>query len=286
MKNCILCHETHNVKLLKTVDGINIFVCCNCEIGFLDKKALIEQKKLSNKVHYSITDYRKNEKQLKKRFKSLSEIILEFKNRGNLLDIGAGFGLISSIFAKKGFRINVLEPFNSPFYLKKYDKKIYKMKLEDFLRRNKNKYDLILMIDIIEHLRDPVVSLSLLKSSLEKKSIIAIQTPNYISLMARLCLNWSWWMIEDHKFFFTPKSLIKLMSESGYKVKYLKTYEDMIDFKKNLDGNFVNIESKILRKTYKAIYYLLFFPFYFIFRPLIWKLGYGGLIFAVFTNDK
>ncbi len=284
MKRCLLCSKTNTIYLYTKVSGISIDKCTFCELGFLNDKSLEKQKTLANEIRYSLKDYKKEEIKLTARFNSIAEVILRYKKGGKVLDIGAGFGLLSSIFAKKGFHISIIEPSNSPYYLKKYKHKKYKLTLDKFLLSSKREYDVMLMIDIIEHLRDPLISMIKLKAFLNKKGVVVIQTPNYMSLMAKLCKNWSWWMIEDHKFFFTRKSLLKLMDLAGYTPRYVTTYEDFSDFKKNLDGNFSYIRNIIVRRIYKAIYYLLFFPFYLVFRPILWKLGYGGLIFAVFSK--
>ena len=283
MKKCLLCSKVNNTHYLKKVNGIQIYTCSSCQLGFLDKVGLAKQSRISKNIHYSLEKYRQEESKLRKRFILLSEIILRHKDKGELLDVGAGFGLFASIFAEKGFNITVIEPVNQLYYLRKFKKKVYRDTFDIFFQKNKNKYDLILLIDIIEHLKNPVNSIVRLKNRLNKKGIIVIQTPNYNSLMARICKNWSWWMITDHKYFFTPDSLSNMMKKTSYKLILMKTYEDAGDFKKNLDGNFTPIKNVILRKLFKAIYYIVFFPLYFLFRPIIWRLGYGGLIFMIFT---
>ncbi len=286
MKKCLLCSKVNNIHYLKKVDGIQIYVCSSCQLGFLDKVGLAKQSRISKDTQYSLGEYRQEESKLKKRFILLSEIILRYKDKGKLLDVGAGFGLFASIFAEKRFNITAIEPVNQLYYLRKFKKKVYRNTFDIFFQKNKNKYDLILLIDIIEHLKNPVNSIVRLKNSLDKKGIIVIQTPNYNSLMAKICKNWSWWVITDHKYFFTPNSLSNMMKKTGYKLKFMKTYEDTVDFKKNLDGNFTLIENVILRRLFKAIYYVVFFPLYFLFRPIIWQLGYGGLIFMIFIRTS
>ena len=140
-------------------------------------------------------------------------------------------------------------------------------------------------MDVIEHLENPLVNLKKLKLLLAPGGILIIQTPNYKSLMARICKDWAWWMIEDHKFFFSPKSLQKILYKAGFKSEYFMTYEDWYDFKKNLDGNFTGIKNNPLKKLIKGLFFSLFFPFYFLFRKMIWRLGYGGLMFVIAKKD-
>lgn len=286
MKSCILCSKNKHVTLYIEIEGIQIYVCKNCHLGYLDKLGLLEQKKLSGRIHYSLEEYLHEESKIRARFEKLASKVLMYKHSGELLDVGAGFGLFSSIFHKSGFSVTAVEPVNQLYYLNNLKSKIYRKTFERFFKFNKKKFDLILLIDIIEHLKNPLNSVQRMKNSLRNKGIVVIQTPNYKSLMARLCKRWSWWMIEDHKFFFTPESLNRLMSKAGYKVKMMSTYEGALDFKKNLDGNFTILKNPYFKKIVKVLYYFTFFPIYFFARKLIWKLGYGGLIFSIYEKRK
>ena len=119
------------------------------------------------------------------------------------------------------------------------------------------------MMDVLEHFRNPLSNLKKAKSLLKKDGILVIQTPNYKSLMARICRDWAWWMVENHKFFFSPKSIKLLLEKVGIKIEYFFTYEDFKDFKKNLDGNFSNIKNDLPRKIFKAIFFTFLLLFIF-----------------------
>ena len=243
---CYLCNS-EKIKKIKTIRKIDIFSCQDCELGFINKK---EYDRYNPEKLYNFRKYNNEVKKLTLRYRALVKEILKYKNKGKLLDVGAGYGLLSSIFYQFGnFKVNIIEQKNQIRYLKQNQYKIYKTLYENFLYSKLNtKYDLILMFDVLEHFKNPFKNLSDTKSILKKDGVLVIQTPNYLSLMAYLCRNWSWWMIEDHKYFFTPNSLKLFLTKSRYKIRYLKTYEDAIDFKKNLDGNFMFINN-IMKKN-------------------------------------
>ena len=267
---------------MKKVKGIEIYACSNCQLGFLDEKGLKKQRSL--KISYTPDEYEKQECKLRRRFLELSEVIRLYKKSGRVLDLGAGFGLFASILQEKGYDLTVVEPANDPFYVKK-GAKIYKKTFENFFKTNRQKFDVIIMMDIIEHLINPLQALLQAKSSLSEGGIIVIQTPNFQSLMAKMCKDWSWWMVEDHKFFFTPQSLSAMAGGAGLREVFSKTYEDFPDFKKNLDGNFSGIRNKFFKKAYKGIYFILFFSFYLAFRKFLWKNNFGGLIFSIYKKN-
>lgn len=261
------------------IDGIEIFECENCQLASLNQNKIIN----SDYDHlYNFEAYKKQEGQIRERLNKLLSYITKSKNKGKVLEIGSGYGLLSSILYDKGdYEIQVLEPELEPYYLKNKQIIHHKLDIDRYLHGSKESFDLIIMMDVIEHFEDPFLILSRLTKLLNKDGIMVIQTPNYKSLMQQTVKKWSWWMVEDHKWFFSTKSLIKTLDMAKLKAVFTYTYEDWEDYKKNLDGNFSFIENTYLRKFTKGITYSLYIPLYFLLKPIIWRLGYGGLIFTI-----
>lgn len=180
--------------------------------------------------------------------------------------------------------MEIIEPSVEPYYLKqeKIDFFHHKIIYQKFIQQEKNKqYDLLLMIDVLEHFKKPLTILKKTRSFLKNNGYLVIQTPNYQSLMAKICQYWSWWMVEDHKLIFSPQSIRQILNKANFKVVYFKTYEDWYDFKKNLDGNFSQIKVSPVRKMVKLLFFSFFIPIYFLLRQILWRLGCGGAIFLV-----
>jgi 2-polyprenyl-3-methyl-5-hydroxy-6-metoxy-1,4-benzoquinol methylase len=282
-KTCIVC-QSKNIKKFKKIDGEDIFRCSNCGLGFILKR---KHKKENLDSFYNFKEYRKEEGKLRKRFVNLIKIIKNFKYGGRVLDVGAGFGLFAYLLNnEKNFSVDVIEPHLPLKYLSNKKTKIFRQSFEEFLTKQKTQYDLITILDVLEHFNNPFENLKKTSRFLKNDGILVIQTPNYNSLMAKICKNWSWWMVEDHKYFFSPSSLKFFLKKAGYCLIYLKTYEDLIDFKKNLDGNFIKIKNSFLRKSVKLLFFSAFFSFYLLFRNFLWHFGFGGLIFALAKKNE
>lgn len=275
---CLLCSKAM-CHVMKVVKGTPIYKCTGCQLGAVDQsRVFFSLEQIA--VHYNPSEYQKQEKKLSTYFKKFISKIVNLKREGSVLDIGGGYGLFSFILAQKGkYAIDILEPVSEQLYGKTL-KNIYYIRssFEDYFKKTHKKYDVIVLMDVIEHFRNPLENLEQVHKLLKDDGIILIQTPNYISLMAKLCTDWAWWMIEDHKFFFSLTSLQLLLQKAGFNITYQTTYEDFIDFKKNLDGNFCYINNGFIRKIVKSIFFSFFIPFYFLLRRLLWAFGFGGLL--------
>jgi hypothetical protein len=87
----------------------------------------------------------------------------------------------------------------------------------------KRKFDLILLPDVIEHIENPVLFLNSLrkKFSNQVKTII-ITTPNAFNLNNFFNIFKNREIINsDHRFWFTPYTLIKILNDSGFTIKSL-----------------------------------------------------------------
>lgn len=279
---CLLCGIKTN-KIMKVVAGVHIYECEKCRLGFVDQAKTVK-KNLDKQ--YQLKEYKKEEKMIVARLEPIIDNIIKYKSSGAVLEIGPGYGLFSSLLLKKGnYKLDIVEPYLSPHYLLGNTFKLHKTNLDEFLMKNKKKFDLIIMFDVIEHLEDPFSALHKLKNILKKEGILVVQTPNYQSLMQWMTKKWSWWMIEDHKWFFCPSSFQKALRKNGLNEAYSYTYEDWIDLKKNLDGNFAIIKNNILRKFVKGFLLIPFRLFYLLTRRAIWKMGYGGLLLVIARLD-
>lgn len=277
---CQLCKRKVD-KVYKVIKSREIFECEDCQLAFTKNITTLMRSHRSGNELYDLEGYKEDEEKLRRRFGRLIQIIKRYKKSGKVLDVGAGFGLFTSILLSKGkFTIGIIEPENLLHYINILKHKVYRTSFEQFKGKKKT-YDIIIMMDVLEHFSNPIANLEKAKSLLKSDGILVVQTPNYKSLMAKICLEWAWWMVEDHKFFFSPKSIKLVLEKAGFREIYFTTYEDWEDLKKNLYGNFEEIKNNLVRKILKAIFFTFYIPFYFLARKILWYFNYGGLIFLI-----
>lgn len=278
---CRIC-KSKAIKPYKVVDSVLIYLCAKCHVAFLDPST--PRKKTSH--IYSFVDYQKREMQFRNRFRTTVHLIQKFAQGNRILEVGAGFGLLSNMLSIEGFEVDALEPDVEPIYLKGLSVRIFKDYLEDYVKKTKTKYNVVILYDVIEHVDFPKDTIKLFEKLLNDKGIVIIQTPNYQSLMAKVVRNWSWWMVEDHRYFFSKKSLDILFNTRKWTQLFYRTYEDWPDLKKNLDGNFVAIQNNLVRKVVKLIFFTVFIPYYSICKQVLWKWGRGGLHMAIWQYNR
>ncbi|MBN2058001.1 MAG: class I SAM-dependent methyltransferase [Candidatus Saganbacteria bacterium] len=113
--------------------------------------------------------------------------------KGRILDFGSGpIPVLAQLLRRAGFTVDIYDKFFAP---------------EDAWQNNK--YDLITVTEVFEHLPDPAIVLKSLASRLNKKGIIAVKTkfhPNDDKAFL------DWWYRRDatHISFYTPRTFERL----------------------------------------------------------------------------
>lgn len=283
MNKCIICNTT-KLNKVKVVNKDVILECTRCRLAVTKDKTNSDNKAIYKDSNlYVADDYNQESENQKNKFKYIYRVVSKFIPEGKILEVGAGFGLLASILSKDSrISMEVVEP-NLPLIYLKSNKQVkqHKLTYQKFLKSSKYKYSGVLFIDVLEHFSNPDQVIKSTKNILNKHGVIVVNLPNYKSIMARQVKNWSWWMVEDHYYHFSPSSLSNIFIKNGFTIQYLTTYESFIDYKKNLDGNFSHLKNNYIRKALKLVYFSMFTPVYFLLRKLAWKMGYGGLILLV-----
>lgn len=146
----------------------------------------------------------------------------------SLLDVGCNTGYLGKVLKIKkviadGIDINEKAlRIAKKFYRKVYKRDLYKAKLAI----DKQFYDYIVFMDVLEHLPRPDLLLKDSLKYLKKNGKIIVSLPNAARLEIRLQLLFGSFtytkggiISEDHLRFFSKKSAIEMFDSSGYKVE-------------------------------------------------------------------
>lgn len=162
-----------------------------------------------------------------------SEVLDEFQNRTAtekhvlVLEIGCGYGYLAQTIAEEGYECLGLDV--SRKALSKIGSKLFdpiRGDAQSGLPLIANSIDVIVMLDVIEHLDRPDLALKEVARVLKSNGLLYVATPNLLALERFLKRKmWHGYLDKTHRYLFTPFSLRGLLKEYNFKV--LKCYTPM-----------------------------------------------------------
>lgn len=191
----------------------NIHRCKEC--GFLQWSELEDSLPLYEDIQdasYESVRYGRSIQQ-----KKILEVIKRLKPTGRLLDIGAGSGILVQEAIKLGYKAEGIEP-SEYFYsiAKEHDLPVF---LGAFPSPYiKGPYDIVTLIDVVEHIPQPLNLIRDIPKVIAKDGIVAVIVPDVGSLPAKI-LGWKWWNFKPgHIGYYNRKTLELLFNRAGFKL--------------------------------------------------------------------
>ncbi len=201
---CILCESDNGKIFLIASDRYNsskeykYFRCTNCNIVTLEDRT-------NNK---NFEAYNLEEPSIIQKFilwMSYNKL-RKYKKSGKVLDFGCGAGNLSFFLLKNGYNVNCFEI--DPIYQEHLEKK----GLNVLKKISKDKYDIIVLDNVLEHLPNPIEVLKKLKKNLNDDGIFIISLPNINSLQFKIFKeNWFHLDAPRHLNHFYKNSFSKLL---------------------------------------------------------------------------
>ncbi len=228
--NCWVCCSSH-LKLVKrsdvenSIDSTN-FAITNSDYGKTKELSqcencgFIQCTKENNVIHFyeDLIDYEyeNTRKERKLQEQRILKIIQKIKPRGKLLDIGAGSGVMVEAALEMGYNATGIEP--SRWLHEKATEKGLPIHLGSFpMDGLTKKYDVIALVDVIEHVNNPKDLLNHIRQSLKWDGILVIVTPDVNSIMAKL-FKWKWWHFRvAHIGYFNKSTLSRITKSTSFK---------------------------------------------------------------------
>jgi 2-polyprenyl-3-methyl-5-hydroxy-6-metoxy-1,4-benzoquinol methylase len=243
--NCPNCNSDNILnysKISNVWDGAGVVSFCNnCELYFLEK--IPEQNKIDE--YYKNENYRYSKikyfvKNIFRKFRSASQSeyiknnIKELDNK-KILEIGACDGLLLSYFKNSLVTGTEYSSAYKEFALKKYGINLSNENFFDF----NEKFDLIIMSHVLEHLPDLNIAIEKLKKLLNDGGYLFVEVPNSPRLKER-----DKKYIDDYLTITTPH--IYNFTEKSLKEVFTKNDFNIISFNRFFYNfpNFYNIKSQ------------------------------------------
>ena len=193
--------------------------CSSCSFVFsnprMDEKSLIEfYSKIEDREYTD--EWEGREKNFRTIIKRLEKLEIGGKK---LLDIGAASGIFVKLAIEKGYNAIGIEP--SAQLVNEANEKfgidIIKGTIEDFEHREQ--FDIVTLLDLIEHVNDPESFLKKVSPLVKKGGVLVIVTPDINSLATRLLGNRWWHYRTAHINFFNINSINYLLEKLGFVIE-------------------------------------------------------------------
>jgi 2-polyprenyl-3-methyl-5-hydroxy-6-metoxy-1,4-benzoquinol methylase len=139
--------------------------------------------------------------------------------RGRLLDVGCACGFFVKAAQDAGWQAEGVElsQWSADYGRDKLGVKIFPGLLSE-AKFPDNSFDAITVWDVLEHVPDPISELNEIYRILKPGGLLLINYPNTGSLLTRLAgRNW-WFYLSVHLYYFTPRTISRLLEKAGFKV--------------------------------------------------------------------
>ncbi len=144
-------------------------------------------------------------------------------SKGWLLDVGCATGIFLELARDRGWEVKGVEP--SSWAVSVARSKKLDVVQGDFEQVElTSSFDVITMIDLIEHVANPLALVEKARKVLKPGGLLVIVTPDIDSFAARVMGRWWWHLRPAHLCFFSRRSLTYLAGRTGFKILRLRRY--------------------------------------------------------------
>lgn len=259
ISKCISCDST-NLKYYAENQTLKlpIYICQDCQlhtIGTSQKQLesilenFYEEEFWDEQRDYGLVDSHTDAYSIgrKRLFTSQFKYIQKFlKKDFNILEIGSGHGETLIEFEKLNFKVTGIEPDTKNItHLKKILKKsrVIQSSIEDF--NIDEKFDLIWMSHVFEHLPDPISFLKNIQKNMNSDSILFIEVPSVTKKN-----DYRTFTIVPHAYNYSGTSLQNLFQKTGYKI----ISHDYFGPPTKVNGLFNKIHKSLLKNDFYQFY--------------------------------
>jgi 2-polyprenyl-3-methyl-5-hydroxy-6-metoxy-1,4-benzoquinol methylase len=227
MPRCKVCSNESFEKLkifpISVYDEIkyDLIRCQKCGVVFTDPMPSAEKLDFLYENLYFYESHRIIEKEKKFRAQKLASYIKKIGNARKILEIGPMYGQLMEELRNLGMDSSGIEiDEDAVGYCVKRGLDVKKMHFSDFLSQEKdNKYNLIILSHVQEHLLSPKEDMIKLKRHLTDNGKILMIVPNINSMTARIFGKyWGYWDVPAHTSHFNQRSVANFLKSCNLEI--------------------------------------------------------------------
>ncbi len=212
------------------------------------------------------------------------------RGAGRLLDIGCNEGRGLRLYARNGFKVEGLELNETAAAVaRKAGFDVHTGLIEEF--NPVNGYDVAVLSNVLEHSLDPQKMLRDVQRILAPGGQVWISCPNNQSWLRKVFgLSWLNWHVPFHIFHFSPKTLRRLLEDTGFVKIQLSQITPALWVTQSLLVHLFARKGKKtrqMRNPFLTLFFMIFARF--VLFPVLWRqnrLGRGDCLLAVATKER
>jgi 2-polyprenyl-3-methyl-5-hydroxy-6-metoxy-1,4-benzoquinol methylase len=226
MNRCKICQGNDFEKL--KIFPVSVYnkikydlICCRkCQAVFTNPMPSEEELDFIYKNLYFYESHKIIKKEKKFRAKKIAAYIKEISDAKKTLEVGPMYGQLMEEFQNLGLSTTGIEIDEGAVkHCVKNGLDVRKMYFSDFLSQNKDKYDLIILSHVQEHLLNPKEDMLKLERHLADNGKILMIVPNINSMTAKIFGRyWGYWDVPAHTSHFNEKSVANFLKSCNLEI--------------------------------------------------------------------
>ena len=218
---CPACARTTSHRNLYSKNSCDILQCTECGLGraeaeSFDVNTYYTEDYFTGARRDGYADYRGSESVLRREFARTLDFIRHFRDGGRLLEIGCAYGFFLQE-ARQFYEVAGIEIADAAVtFCRTRGLSVTHGIADEAALAQFGMLDVIVLLDVIEHLADPQATLTLCRKHLNPGGVIVITTGDFASFYARLAgSHWRLMTPPQHLWFFTPESIRRVSHSLG-----------------------------------------------------------------------
>lgn len=217
INKCLICGEGVEITPVIRHPSYRINKCRKCGLIYQEQSQRFSYVNYDN-IYQNTPNYQRANRSQRKMFDGIHSEINKYGRTGRtVLEVGCSYGLLLAYLREKGWETTGIDMCRKATeYAQVRGLNCYNTSIEDF--RPSNKFEIILLIHVLEHLKKPLQSLQEIQSWLIPGGILYIRVPNIESSILR----WSKANFLghlkpfEHLYYFSPTTIKRLLEKAGY----------------------------------------------------------------------
>ncbi|MBI2713628.1 MAG: class I SAM-dependent methyltransferase [Rhizobiales bacterium] len=224
---CPACGRATAQQYLFSKNGCGIVRCTECGLGraladSFDTRAYYTEDYFTGGRADGYADYLASEPVLRREFAKIVHFIRRYIPSGKLLELGCAYGFFLRE-ARDHFQVAGIElSEDAAAHARANGLNVIGGIADEINLKQFCRMDVIVLLDVIEHLSDPFETLQLCRKHLNPHGIIVLTTGDFGALAARMAgSNWRLMTPPQHLWYFTAESMKRIAARLGMRVEHL-----------------------------------------------------------------